>query len=283
MYEDNNNNINNNSNHQQQNNHLVIPGQLIAVSAIRGGGGGSSRYDSTDLNNNDDSFLRGHGTYVEIGRNSIDGSYEQRLYASTVGLVRRVNKLISVETVSSNTFYRGQIGDLVIGRIISVANGKWKVSLGSGRDAILPLQGVHLPGGIQRIRTSEDALAMRSFLKENDLISAEVHKITVVGVSINSSATTPSNDGNNNTSSFNNNSAGSGAGLGDGSGIIRLHTRSIKYGKLENGCIVIVPSSLIQRRKNHYVTILNNTFQILLGCNGFIWIQRYNTHNFYYN
>lgn len=232
----------------QQHEH-VIPGQLIAVSS----GTTTSNDDDNNNENNmitssDDSFLRGHGTYIEVINN------QQHLYSSVVGIVQRVNKLISVQTISYTTFYRGQVGDLIIGRVLSIGNGMWKINLGSGKHAILPIQGIHLPGGIQRIRTAEDKLDMKQYLDIGDIISAEVHKIVHHGGS----------------------SSSNSLGSGDGSGIIRLHTRSVKYGKLENGCMVTVPNSLIPRRKNHYTEILNKTFNILYGCNGMIWIQRNN-------
>ena len=197
--------------------HLVIPGQIIAVSTAT-----------------EDSFLRGHGTYLQ--KDAKDSGRIQ-LRASVTGIVVRVNKLISVEAVALNT-YAGQVGDLVVGRIVSIGNARWNVDLGGGRIAALPLSGVHLPGGVQRVRTSADALEMRMHLQEGDLVSAEAHKV-----------------------------------LSD-SGSLMLHTRSARYGKLENGVVIQVPAKLIPRRKTHYTTICEHKFQILLGCNGMIWMQR---------
>mmetsp|Transcript_21019 Transcript_21019/g.58192 ORF Transcript_21019/g.58192 Transcript_21019/m.58192 type:complete len:193 (+) Transcript_21019:1532-2110(+) len=80
---------------------------------------------------------------------------------------------------------------------------------------------------------------MRTFLKEGDLVSAEVHKILNDGVTV------------------------------------QLHTRSTRYGKLENGCFVTVPPGLIPKRKSHFVSkFIDGRFDILLGCNGWIWMQR---------
>ena len=79
-----------------------------------------------------------------------------------------------------------------------------------------------------------------------------------------------------------------------------LHTRSLRYGKLDNGVLVTVPPSLVGRRKNHFATLKglkstsnnsdggnNNTtamdvdeedgegdVDVYLGLNGGIWIQR---------
>ena len=175
--------------------------------------------------------------------NSTEVSGNQRLIASVVGLVERVNKLIIVHPTSPMP-YIGQVGDLVVGRIESVASTRWKVDLGVGcKMANLPLSGVNLPGGVQRIRTSEDALMMRSmFAAEGDLVSAEVQAIQ--------------------------NSEGVG-------GTVQLHTRSLRYGKLENGCLVQVPPALILKMKQHFSTLPEDIgVDVLLGKNGFIWIQR---------
>jgi exosome complex component RRP4 len=188
---------------------------------------------------------------------------ESRLVASTVGLVQRVNKLVSVIPLSERGGYTGQVGDLVVGRIIEVSSTRWTVQLGGGPtgEAALPLSGVYLPGGAQRMRTAQDARAMRFFLKEGDLVAAEIHKVP---------------------------SGGSASG-----GAWQLHTRSSKYGKLENGCLVQVPPFLVPRRKQHVSTLnLSNLSAaasgdknshaattispvlIIFGCNGSIWLQR---------
>ncbi len=198
--------------------HLVIPGQIIAA----------ANSDSTE----EQSFLRGHGTYVERVED------EDRLIASVCGTVQRVNKLITVIPFCE-LLYQGHVGDLVIGRVTSVQTSRWTVQLvPSQRDAQLPLSGVHLPGGAQRVRTAQDQRDMRLFLQEGDLISAEVHKVQ------------PS----------------------DGS--LMLHTRSFRYSKLENGCLIRVPPALIARRKNHALTMIKDSLDVLWGTNGLIWIQR---------
>ena len=239
--------------------HLVVPGQIIAV---------SSENDETD------GFLRGHGTYIEtiagdpssaVSSSSAaaasgisndqdmemhdaanDGGGTKRLVASVAGTVERVNKLVSVIPLSSSV-YSGQVGDLIIGRISAVGTTRWKVSLtpssrsGSGaisRDAQLPLSGVDLPGGVQRIRTAEDARGMRRLYAEGDLLSAEVQQVT------------------------------------QSDGTLILHTRSLRYGKLENGCAVQVPPGLIRRMRQHMCTLTDIGVDVLIGCNGGIWIQR---------
>jgi exosome complex component RRP4 len=209
---------------------VVVPGQQIAVS-------GGEDIDDDDGGGAEDGFLRGHGTYLETIM-ATNGRRRNVLRASVTGIVQRVNKLISVDSVSMQQ-YPGHVGDIVVGRIVSIGNARWNVDLGShGFIASLPLSGVHLPGSVQRIRTAADALEMRNLLREGDLVSAEVHKVVVPTTSV------------------------------------LLHTRSVRYGKLENGWCVPVPPKLIPRQKTHYTTVLDHRFEIILGCNGWIWLQR---------
>mmetsp|Transcript_5021 Transcript_5021/g.10844 ORF Transcript_5021/g.10844 Transcript_5021/m.10844 type:complete len:308 (-) Transcript_5021:994-1917(-) len=166
--------------------------------------------------------LRGHGTYLREGR----------LFASVAGRVERVNKLVSVIPISRR--YKAEVGDVVVGRIAEVGQKKWSVDVGEGQDALLQLSAVNLPGGIQRRRTAEDQLNMRTFFTENDLISAEVQMQ-----------------------------------LNDGS--VALHTRSMKYGKLVGGMSVEAPPALIKRIKQHFVH-RQDGIDCIFGLNGRIWI-----------
>eukprot|EP00979_Chaetoceros_neogracilis_P013644 scaffold3973_cov233-Chaetoceros_neogracile.AAC.4 len=248
-------------------NHIVIPGQIIAATT-----------------NEEESFLRGHGTYLEnmddnpsssstanliISSNDESNSnnnsntdqgdhneeneqpirQNQNLISSTTGTITRTNKLIQV--TQPNAIYAPQTGDPIIGRVTSLTAAKWNISTNLTcvtLPASLPLTGINLPDGMQRMRTSADALSMRSLLKEGDIISAEVRMVQ-------------------------------GAGLGGGN--IVLHARSVRCGKLENGCFVMVPSWLIARRKKHFIVLgCDNEkgfdgikVEVLLGCNGGIWIQ----------
>jgi exosome complex component RRP4 len=92
---------------------------------------------------------------------------------------------------------------------------------------------------LQRRRTQEDALQMRSLYMENDLISAEVQQF-----------------------------------FQDGS--IGLHTRH-KYGKLERGVFVAVSPALIKRTKTHFHSLTCGV-DVILGVNGYCWItDRFDT------
>ena len=117
---------------------LVTPGDLIVE-------------DDTD-------FLKGHGTF------SRDGA----LFASVCGVVRRVNRLISVVPLKSR--YQGDVGDVVVGRVKDVGSKRWKVDVNSFQHAVLLLSAINLPGGVQRRRTYEDELNMRQFFQEDDLL-----------------------------------------------------------------------------------------------------------------
>ncbi|XP_018414037.1 PREDICTED: exosome complex component RRP4 isoform X1 [Nanorana parkeri] len=182
--------------------HLVAPGDTITA---------------------DSSFMRGHGTYME----------DDKLLASVAGVVERVNKLICVRALK--TRYNGEVGDIVVGRVTEVQQKRWKVDTNARLDSVLLLSSVNLPGGELRRRSAEDELAMRSYLQEGDLISAEVQAVY-------------------------------------SDGALSLHTRSLKYGKLGQGVLVKVSPSLVKRRKTHFHTLPCGA-SIILGNNGFIWLS----------
>ena len=93
-----------------------------------------------------------------------------------------------------------------------------------------------MPGGVHRRRTEEDALEMRTFFKEGDLISAEIQSLK--------------NDGG-----------------------VHLQTRNLKYGKLINGIFIKLQSCLIKRTNSHFITLNQDIgCDIILGNNGYIWI-----------
>lgn len=166
--------------------------------------------------------MRGHGTYMQ----------DDCLYASVAGVVERVNQLMSVRPLKSR--YYGEIGDVVIGRVTEVQQKRWKLDTNSRLDSVLLLSSVNLPAGELRRRSAEDELTMRQYLKEGDLVSAEVQNI-----------------------------------FGDGA--LSLHTRSMKYGKLSQGYLLKTSPSLIKRQKSHFHNLPCGA-SVILGNNGFIWI-----------
>ncbi|KAF8880199.1 hypothetical protein BD779DRAFT_1446400 [Infundibulicybe gibba] len=108
------------------------------------------------------SYMRGHGTYVD----------NEDVIASVAGTVERVNKLVTVRAI--RTRYNPEVGDLVVGRITEVQPRRWKVDANSRQDAVLMLSSVNLPGGVQRRKLESDELQMRNFFEEGDLLVAEV-------------------------------------------------------------------------------------------------------------
>ncbi len=167
--------------------------------------------------------MRGHGTYM---KNDV-------LCSSVAGVVQRVNKLISVTPLK--TKYQGEIGDVIVGRITEVQQKRWKVDVNGRLDAMLMLSSVNLPGGELRRRSAEDELAMRRYLQEGDLISAEVQNV-------------------------------------HSDGGVSLHTRSLKYGKLSQGTLLKVSPSLIKRRKTHFHRLPCGA-NVILGNNGYVWLS----------
>lgn len=169
-------------------------------------------------------FLRGHGTYVAHGK----------LIASVAGVVQRVNKLVSVVPLKST--YSGQVGDVVVGRVTEVGQKRWQIDVGSTQGAVLMLSSVNLPGGVQRRRTYEDQLNMRTLYAEGDLVSAEIHSFWADGA-------------------------------------MSIHTRSRKYGKLTFGVLVQVPAVLMRRMKEHFHRIDEIGVDMLLASNGYVWLS----------
>jgi exosome complex component RRP4 len=142
--------------------------------------------------------------------------------------------------------YTPEIGDLVVGRIVEVQSRRWKVDIAAPLLANLLLSSINLPGGILRKRTSVDELNIRSYFSEGELLVAEVREL-----------------------------------FQDGSA--SLHTRSLKYGKLRNGCFLSVSGqgggSGVVRAKRHIFT-LQTTRQggevdVILGVNGNIWLAKH--------
>lgn len=182
-----------------------------------------------ELVTDEPTWMKGHGTY----------SLENKTFSSVAGNVSRVNRLLSVIPLRGR--YEAEIGDHVIGRITEVGQKRWKVDIGCKQDAVLMLGSVNLPGGVLRRKSESDELQMRNFLKEGDLLNAEVQSI------------------------FSNGSAS-------------LHTRSLKYGKLRNGIFLRAPSSLIIKQKNHSHDLPGN-ISVILGVNGYIWLFKTPNHN----
>ncbi|PCH38056.1 exosome complex exonuclease rrp4 [Wolfiporia cocos MD-104 SS10] len=169
------------------------------------------------------------------------GTYvdNEEVIASVAGTIERVNKLISVRAIRAR--YSPEVGDLVVGRITEVQPRRWKVDANSRQDAVLMLSSVNLPGGVQRRKLESDELQMRTFFEEGDLLVAEVQAFFADGV-------------------------------------MSLHTRSLRYGKLRNGQLITVPPALIRRLKSHFITLPCGV-DLILGLNGYIWVSKHLKQN----
>ncbi|KAF0270565.1 hypothetical protein FOG51_00663 [Hanseniaspora uvarum] len=204
-------------------NQMIVPGDLVIKS---------------------NEYMKGHNTYTtEDLRPEVFASEENQkedeinIYSSTLGVISKINKLISIENVNKN-LYMAEIGDHIIGQIVEVTSAKkWKLNINGNNLATLQLSSINLPGGLLRRKNEQDELNMKQLLKVGDLINCEVQ-----GVYANR------ND-------------------------VHLHTRSLNYGKLRNGALVKVKMGLIQRKKTHTHFFNNNSIKIILGCNCFIWIS----------
>ncbi|CAL9102627.1 unnamed protein product [Musa textilis] len=160
--------------------------------------------------------------------------------ATLCGVVERVNKLVYVRAQRAR--YKPEVGDIIVGRVIEIAPKRWRLEINFSQDAVLMLSSMNLPDGIQRRRTAVDELNMRSIFEENDVICAEVRGFQH-----------------------------------DGS--LHLQARSQKYGKLERGMLLTVPAYLVKRRKQHFHHLENYGVDLILGCNGFIWVGEHVNSN----
>ncbi|RKP26515.1 hypothetical protein SYNPS1DRAFT_32716 [Syncephalis pseudoplumigaleata] len=162
------------------------------------------------------------------------GTYQEdkAIVSAVAGVVEQVNKLITVRPLRAR--YAGEIGDVVVGRITEVGQRRWKVDVNARQDGVLLLSSVNLPGGVQRRKSESDELQMRKFFTEGDMLVAEAQ-----------------------------------AFFQDGA--MSIHTRSLKYGKLRNGVLVVVPPSLVLRSRSHFHTLANG-IEVIIGLNGYIWV-----------
>ena len=179
---------------------------------------------------------RGHGTTADPDSAAI--------FATVAGTIVRTNKLLSIHPLRAR--YTPEIGDLVVGRIVSVETKRWKVDLSAPLLAHLQLSAINLPGGILRKRTSTDELAIRTFFNEGDLVVAEVQSIFQDGAA-------------------------------------NLHTRSLRYGKLRNGVFLRVSGTgggggVVRSRRQVWTVHTANgggNVDVVLGVNGYIWICKH--------
>ncbi|KAK2080061.1 hypothetical protein QBZ16_002457 [Prototheca wickerhamii] len=181
--------------------------------------------DQLDVGEASETILRGHGTQTRPDSDA--------LVASVVGVVERVDQLVTVRTVRSR--YLAEVGDVVVGRVAEIGGKRWRLDLGSRHEATLLLSAVDLPGGVQRRRTAEDELAMRAVFAEGAALAVEVQSVH--------------NDGS-----------------------LALHARSARYGALGQGTLVRVPAALVRRQARHFQRLEALGVDAILGCNGAVWV-----------
>uniref|UniRef100_A0A0N4ZH35 KH_dom_type_1 domain-containing protein n=1 Tax=Parastrongyloides trichosuri TaxID=131310 RepID=A0A0N4ZH35_PARTI len=152
---------------------------------------------------------------------------------STVcGILNKVNKLVKVNPYGG--VYNGEVGDVVVGRVVEVQQKRWKLDISSRQEALLNFTNFQLPGVKNQRRNLNDEIALQSLLVRGDLISGEIHSIYQDGT-------------------------------------ILLQTRSSKYGKLGKGVLVKVPFYLVKRSKSHLFKHERGV-SFVFGCNGSIWV-----------
>ncbi|PIN07694.1 hypothetical protein CDL12_19742 [Handroanthus impetiginosus] len=130
---------------------------------------------------------------------------------------------------------RPEIGDIIISHVIQVAPKRRRLEINFSQDATLMLPLMSLPDGIQRRRTAIDELNMCSIFEENDSICAE------------------------------------GRGF-QHDGCLHLQARSQKYGKFRRGQMLTIPPYLEKKRKQLFHYLCQYGIDLILGCNGFIWV-----------
>ncbi|GET87025.1 exosome complex exonuclease, putative [Leishmania tarentolae] len=206
---------------------------IVVGDSICGGEGDQKLSTSSE-----EVYLRGFNTFA--GNNPSDlallheGAGE--IVAAISGHIEVTDRVISVKGLLSR--YQPEIGDVVVGRILEVTGNKWQVDVNSSQTAIMLLSNVTEPGGILRRRGRGDELGMRQIFDQDDLVAAEVQRISPDGV-------------------------------------MSLHTRAAeKYGRLSGmGILVSVRPSLVKRAKHQFVELPHYSTRLIIGMNGKIWIS----------
>lgn len=206
----------------QRRNRILVPGETITT---------------------EPQWMRGHGTFSPSVPSTSHTS--TTITATLPGPLHTTNKLLSITPLRSR--YHPSIGDLVLGRIVSVDRARWRVDISAPLLAQLPLSSINLPGGVLRRRTTADELQMRTYFQEGDLLVAEVQ------------------------------------GVGNSDGVATLHTRSLRYGKLRNGVFVRVMGEGrgvgVVRGRRQVFTVATaagaGEVDVALGVNGYCWVSRH--------
>lgn len=211
---------------------MLAPAVIVGDSIC--GSRGSAKLESSS----DDVYLKGFNTVSGYNPSDLTLSCEGtgEVVAAVNGYVEVTDKVVSVK--GSLARYLPEIGDVVVGRIVEVSGNKWLVDIQGSQAASMLLSNVTEPGGMLRRRGRGDELGMRQLFDQEDLVVAEVQRISPDGV-------------------------------------VSLHTRAAeKYGKLLSvGQLVAVKPSLIKRAKHQFVSLSKYNTQLIIGMNGRIWVS----------
>lgn len=202
--------------------------------------GHNSGDDSDDESGEDADAAMSSGEEGEIevigevsGGGVRDGVVEAHV-TTVSGTLRQVNSLLYVEAFRSK--YRPECGDIIVGRVCALGQERWLLDIGAANLATLQLATISLPSGEQRKKTDAEATDLRRFFKERDLVVTEVQKT-----------------------------------LPDGGCV--LHTRNARYGKLDNGLLVVVSHQNVAKLANSMVHLSCAQIHVTLARNGFIFLS----------
>lgn len=187
-------------------------------------------------------WMRGHGTTTNLSPAAT------LITATLAGPITPTNKLLSVLPIRAR--YTPEVGDLVLGRIVSVEKSQWRVDVAAPLLAKLSMSSINLPGGALRRRTANDELQMRRYFQEGDLLVAEVQSV------------------------------------GSIDGAATLHARSLRYGKLRNGTFLAVSGTgggggVVRSRRQQFTINTNagatggGEVDVILGVNGYVWLSKH--------
>ncbi|RNF10114.1 exosome complex exonuclease [Trypanosoma rangeli] len=194
--------------------------------------------DSKLLGSEDVVFLRGYSTYEGDRPNEVVAAQEGggEIIAAINGLIEVTDRVVSVKGMP--TRYLPEIGDIVVGRVNEVSGNRWRIDICAYQEGVMLLSNATEPGGILRRRGRNDELTMRHIFDQDELVVAEVQRISPDGV-------------------------------------VSLHTRSgDKYGKPNGfGTLVQVSPALVKRAKHHFFNVDISLVSIVLGTNGMIWVS----------
>ncbi len=158
---------------------------------------------------------------------------DNNMISCHLGKSKQINKLLIVEPIFKHR-HTCEMGDIVIGRVMEIYNKKWKLDSNCTNETTLALSAINLPGVTQRRKIESDEMEMRTFYDIGDIVVCEVQKVNK-------------------------------------SGTASLHTRSDKYGKLENGLLIKIP--IMQYIQSNSKFIFSNKLNAIASSNGYVWLS----------